>query len=370
MIDYPTLRIIWWVLLGVLLIGFSILDGFDFGVLLLLPCIGKSEEERQALIDIIGPVWESNQVWFVLGGGAIFAAWPLVYAAAFSTYYLIFMLILAGFIIRPAALKYRSKLKNSHWRRTWDRLLVFSAALPSFLFGILIGNILQGTAFNFDNDLRLIDDSTFSSFFNGFSLLSGLLSAMMFSLQGSLYTALKTDTPLMTRAVRIAKISSVCTLALFIIEGVWLKFGINGYIIPHALNHAVPSNPLNKEVVQTVGGWLHNYSRYPSMLLMPLMAIVCLIVTFLCSHKHALKIAFTLSSISIAAIIITVGFSMYPFLLPSSIAPNHSLTIWDASSSQRTLFMMLIVTLFFMPIILGYVAWLYRIFRRSSGNNT
>ncbi len=154
-LDYETLRVIWWVLLGILLIGFAVMDGFDFGVLMWLPWLGKTDIERRILINSIGPTWEGNQVWFILGGGAIFAAWPALYALSFSGFYLAMLIILLALILRPVGIKYRSKLTDSRWRSCWDSALFVSGIVPPLIFGIAVGNVLQGVPFHFDEFLSL-----------------------------------------------------------------------------------------------------------------------------------------------------------------------------------------------------------------------
>lgn len=361
-LDYETLRVVWWVLLGILLIGFAVTDGFDLGAAFLIPFAGKTDVERRIIINTIGPVWEGNQVWFILGGGAIFAAWPAIYAAAFSELYIAMFLLLVTFIIRPAGFKYRSKMPSTAWRTTWDYLLSFSGFAASLVFGVAVGNALQGIGFNFDQDLRIIPGTDFLSLFNPFALFCGLVSLSMLTMQGAVYLSAKTEGALQKRAVLIVKVTSILLISLFLAGGVWISYGVEGYHLAAPLAHDLPSNPLNKTVVREVGGWLTNYIQFPWFVIAPVTGILgALIALFLI--KRSPKIAMVGSSLSIFGIISTVGLSMFPFLLPSHQNPNASLLVWDASSSHLTLFIMLIATLIFMPIILLYTGWVYRVMR-------
>ena len=161
LLDYPTLRVIWWALMGVLLIGFALTDGFDLGVAALLPFVGRTDAERRQVINTIGPTWEGNQVWFILGGGAIFAAWPMVYAVSFSGFYLAMFLVLSALILRPVGFKYRSKRPDPRWRAFWDWGLFVGGFVPALVFGVAVGNVLQGVPFRLDSDLRYFYEGPF-----------------------------------------------------------------------------------------------------------------------------------------------------------------------------------------------------------------
>src|SRR5579885_2410357 len=192
MLDFETLRIIWWVLLGVLFMGFAVTDGFDLGAAALLPLVTREETERRIVLNTIGPVWEGNQVWIILGAGAIFAAWPYVYAVAFSVAYLLMLLLLLTMgISRPVSFKYRSKLPNMFWRRFWDWIVFIGGLFPAFIFGVLIGNVLEGVPFNFDESLRISYTGSLLNLFNPFSLWCGVLSIAMLIMHGGLYLAIK-----------------------------------------------------------------------------------------------------------------------------------------------------------------------------------
>lgn len=362
MIDYEILRIIWWALLGILLIGFAVMDGFDLGVAILHPWVSKNDEQRRVVLNTVGPVWEGNQVWLILGAGAIFAAWPTIYAVAFSGFYLAMLLVLAALIIRPVAFKYRSKIKNPSWRTTWDYLLSGSGFVASLVFGVAMGNVLQGAPFYFDSDLRIFYSGTFWQLLDPFSVLCGLLSVSMMILHGGLFLAIKSPKPIEDRAIKYSRIGALLTIVFFAIGGFWIAKGIGGYIVQSAIDMNGPSNPLHKTVSMEVGAWLNNYHTLPLLWLVPGLGFVSALLAALLA-KRVTKLAFIFSSLCIISIITTVGISMFPFILPSSSNPNMSLLVWDASSSKTTLGIMLFATAVFLPIILGYTTWVFRVLR-------
>lgn len=362
--DLEVLRVIWWLLLGVLLIGFALTDGFDFGVAALLPFVTRTDLERRVVINSIGPFWEGNQVWIILGAGAIFAAWPYVYAVAFSSFYLLLLLLLLTMgIARPVSIKYRSKLASIFWRQFWDMIFILGGVVPAVIFGLLIGNALTGVAFSFDQTLRIFPTVSFIDAFSPFACLCGLCSLSMLMMHGGLYLAMKTDDPIRSRAIRCARISALCLMALFALGGLWVANGLFGYQVTGGADPVGYSNPLHKQVIHTLGAWMHNYYAYPQTMGVPTMAFVAICGVLLTASKRNSGFAFLCSCLSIAAIIATVGVSMFPFILPSSTHFTSSLLVWDASSSYLTLLVMLGSVIFFMPIILLYTAWVYRVMR-------
>ncbi len=361
MLDYATLRIVWWVLLGVLLIGFAVMDGFDLGVAMWLPWLSKEDSDRRIMLNSIAPTWEGNQVWFVLGGGAIFAAWPSLYALSFSGFYLAMLIVLLALIIRPVGIKYRSKLPNTAWRQSWDYALCVSGIVPALIFGVAVGNALQGVPFYFDDDLRSFYTGSFGDLLNPFALLCGVLSVCMLAMHGAFFLNVKTTAKIQHRAQIVAQYTAVLAVVLFVLGGIWVSYWMNGYEVSGLLAHDGPSNPLYKKVIQKAGAWLSNFQSNPITIGVPVLGIVSpLLAAMLKKHP---KLAFVLSALSLVGIIATVGISMFPFLLPSSSHPSQSLIVWDSSSSQLTLFLMLIATGIFLPIILCYTAWVYRVLR-------
>ena len=361
-IDYATLRLIWWGLLGVLLIAFALTDGFDLGVGALLPFVAKTDEERRMVINTVGATWEGNQVWFVLGGGAIFAAWPFVYAISFSGFYLAMFLVLAALILRPVAFKYRSKRPGKAWRRFWDWALFVGGFVPALVFGVAVGNVLIGAPFRLDSDLRSFYDGSLMGLFTPFSLLCGLLSVAMLVLHGAAWLGIKAERgPVSARARAIGTVAGLLGIVLFIGGGLFVAWGDLGFRIVGAVDPSGVSNPLRTAVVAAPGAWLDNYGLYPWMMAAPVLGLAGVVAALIGLWRRSEPLAFAGSAISVIGIISTVGLSMFPFILPSSIDPASSLTVWNSSSTHLTLFIMLGVTVVFLPLILIYTAWVYKV---------
>jgi cytochrome bd ubiquinol oxidase subunit II len=363
MFDYDSMRLIWWALLGILLIGFAVMDGFDLGVAVLLPYVARTDVERRIAINTVGPVWEGNQVWLILGGGAIFAAWPMLYATAFSGFYLAMFLVLAALILRPVAFKFRSKLEHARWRAVWDAAIFVSGLVPALIFGVAFGNVIVGVPFRFDDALRMTYEGGLLGLLNPFALVSGFISVGMLTVHGASYLALKASGPVVERAVRAARLAAPVTILLFVLAGVWVAFGVDGYAITSQLAHDGPSNPLLKLVARQAGAWLNNYQTYPWTMASPVIAILALAVTPPLLVIRRAGAALVTGGAGIAAVIATAGLSTFPFMLPSSLEPRASLTVWDASSSHLTLKIMLFATVVFLPLVLLYTAWVYRVLR-------
>ncbi len=361
LIDYEILRLIWWVLLGVLLIGFAATDGFDMGVGALLPFVAHNDVERRVAINTVGPVWEGNQVWFILGGGAIFAAWPPLYAVSFSGFYLAMFVVLAALILRPVAFKYRSKRDDAAWRNRWDWALFVGGFVPALIFGVAVGNVLQGVPFRLDEDLRSFYEGSFFGLLNPFALLCGLLSVSMLVMHGGGWLALKADGMVAERARRFGSIAALLTVVLFALAGLLLWKFVDGFRITSAIVVDGPSNPLLKQVAVAPGAWFDNYAARPWLWVAPGLGLAGAALAGIALRTRSEGLPILASGLSIFGVISTVGVSMFPFILPSTIDPRSSLTVWDSSSSHLTLFIMLFVTVLFLPIILAYTAWVYRV---------
>lgn len=363
MLDIEALRFIWWLLLGILYIGFAVTDGFDLGVTTLLPFIAKNEEERGIVLSTVKPFWEGNQVWIILAAGATFAAWPYVYAVAFSGPYLaVLLLLLTMGISRPVSFKYRNKLPSLFWRRCWDWVAFIGGFFPAVVFGVLCGNILQGLPFYFDETLRINYSGTVLQLFSPFAIWCGLTSLFMLVMHGGLYLAMKTEDPIRSRGIKSARFSAILLIIFFALAGWWVATHLYGY---QALNvsHTDYSNPLHKEVNLQVGAWLQNYSHYPYTILCPILGFVGALLVILTAGLGNSRFAFICSGLSITGVIATFGCSIFPFILPSSTNLSSSLLVWDSSSSQLTLLLMLATVVIFLPLILLYTAWVYRALR-------
>lgn len=363
MFEYATLRVIWWLLLGALLMGFAVMDGFDLGIGILLPFIARNDQEKRIVLNTIGPVWEGNQIWLILGAGAIFAAWPTLYAVSFSGFYFAMLLVLFALILRPVGFKYRSKIDSSKWRTIWDIGLFIGGFLPALIFGVALGNVLQGVPFYFDATLRAFYTGNLWQLLNPFALLCGLTSIAMLTIHGAAFLCIKTDGHLQKRAANWVRFSALVFIILFALAGILISHRIQGYVVSSSLLHDAPSNPLHKHVDKFIGAWHGNYYQYQYFFLAPLFAFAGAVAAMFLVFFKTYKTAWVASAVSIAGTIATVGTSMFPFILPSSTYPDMSLLVWDASSSQLTLQIMLIATLIFLPIILFYTSWVYRVLR-------
>ncbi len=330
LISYETLRLVWWLLLGVLLVGFAVTDGFDLGVGMLLPFAGRNDLERRVIINSIGPVWEGNQVWLILGGGAIFAAWPALYAASFSGFYLAMLLVLTALILRPVGFKFRSKMPGATWRAGWDWALFVAGAVPALVFGVAMGNLLIGVPFEFDSELRATYAFGLFDLLNPFALLCGAVSVAMLVTHGAVYLSLKTDGVVASRARSASRGAAFAWAALFMLAGVLLWRSDYGMVIVRGASITTSPDALTKSAVASAGAWLANYARWPLAMLVPSVGIAApLLVAALAASRHRLAV-FATSSLGIAAVIGTMGVSLFPFILPSSSNPGNSLTVWDA----------------------------------------
>jgi cytochrome bd ubiquinol oxidase subunit II len=361
--DYATLKVIWWVLIGVLLIGFALTDGFDMGTAILLPFIAKTDSERRIVVNTVGATWEGNQVWFITAGGAMFAAWPLVYAASFSGFYFAMLLVLFSLFFRPVGFDYRNKREDPRWRNAWDWALFVGGFVPALVIGVAFGNLLQGVPFSFDTDLRVTYHGSFFALLNPFAVLCGLVSVSMLAAHGAAFVKMKTDGVIAQRASRALRIASLAGVVLFVIAGVFIATMIGGYQIVDAAPLDTVANPLLKSVIGAPGLWLTNYSMYPWMIAAPVIGLVGGALALLIANSRFEKSAFICSGLMIVGVILTAGFSMFPFIMPSSLDGRSSLTVWDATSSQMTLQIMLIAVAIFLPLILIYTSWVYRVMR-------
>jgi cytochrome d ubiquinol oxidase subunit II len=361
--DYATLKLIWWLLVGALLVGFAILDGFDLGVGTLLPFVARTDTERRVALNTVGPTWEGNQVWFITAGGATFAAWPLVYATAFSGFYVALILTLFALFFRPVGFDYRSKVEDPRWRTFWDWGIFAGGTVPALVFGVAFGNLLLGVPFHFDAEQRVYYTGSFLEMLNPFGLLAGVVSVSMLAMHGAAFLVLRTEGDVQTRARIAGRIATAVFVVAFAAGGVFVATAIDGYRITAMPPADASFVPLAKTVVRARGAWLDNYSLHAWTVLAPLAAIAGALLAQLASARRHAGLAFVLSSIAVAGVVLTAGFALFPFIMPSSSDPASSLTVWDAVSSRRTLQVMFWGTLIFLPIVLAYTAWAYHVTR-------
>ena len=360
--EYTTLQVIWWILIGVLLIGFALTNGMDMAVSSLLFPVGKNSAERKVLISTIVPHWDGNQVWLITAGGAIFAAWPEVYAASFSGLYWAMLLVLFAIWLRPLAFYYRNHGETEIWKKRWDIALSVGSLIPMLIFGVAFGNLLQGLPFYADENMRWHYDGYFLSallpLLNPFALLCGVISVLMLITHGCMWIMLRVDESISLRARKIAVISALLTVVLFVVAGLW-SYNFNGYV----LNSLAPSGAFNtitgKSVSVVEHGLFLHYVNYPVTAVVPALAGLGMMFAGFFAFKGKAGKGIIASSVGIAFTIITAGAALFPFILPSSKDVNSSLTVWDATSSHFTLQVMLYAVIVFVPIALAYTIWAY-----------
>ena len=370
MLDYDTLKIIWWVLIGVLLIGFALTSGTDMAVSVLSLRAGRSPKERGAILSTIAPHWGGNQVWLITAGGAIFAAWPEIYSAAFSGLYWAMLLLLFTIWMRPLAFDYRSHIQSERWQKGWDVALFIGSLVPMLICGVAFGNLLEGLPFWQDADLRWHYEGSFLTallpLLNPFALLCGLVSVLMLLTQGSLWIAMRTDEPIASRGLKWAPRLAVAALVLFGICGIWAwSFDALG-LVSRAPEGSF--NLITAKQVETVShGLFANYISHPATMAVPALAVLAILAGAFHALRGRAARAFVENAVGIACIIATPAVALFPFLMPSSRDPASSLSVWDATSSQLTLTIMMFAVVIFVPLALGYTIFAYRrMWRRAS----
>ncbi|MDA3876771.1 MAG: cytochrome d ubiquinol oxidase subunit II [Halothiobacillus sp.] len=359
---YLFLKVLWWLLLGVLLLGLAVMVGMDMGVGALLRVIGKTDLERRSMLNAIGPHWDGNQVWFILGGGAIFAAFPLIYATAFSGLYVVMLLLLWSMIMRPLAFEYRSKIPSTTWRNVADWVFLLSGALPMIIYGAAMGNMLQGVPFHFDWDLRSYYTGSFISLFNPFAILAGILSLSLAIYMGASMMMIKTEGAVAKRARTAGTLAVVVAAILFTVGGVWVSL-MPGFVLTHSVAPGLEQTPLTQTVVRVAGGLLAHYMAHPVLWLVPLTGLLGMIGGGILLHAHRPAIAWWFGILAWAGVLGATAISLFPFLMPSSTNPNQSLTLWNSVSSQGTLLWMTGFSAVFVPLILWYTSWAFYVMR-------
>jgi len=362
MLDYTTLKLVWWALVGVLLFGFAVMDGHDMGVGTLLPFVGRNDDERRAVLNSVGPHWEGNQVWFITAGGALFAAWPLVYAAVFSGFYIAMLAVLWALFFRPVGFDYRSKLADTRWRQAWDWGIFTGSAVPALVFGVAFGNVILGIPFHFEDTMLPVYSGSFWQLFSPFALVAGVVSLSMLVFHGANYLIVRTEGDIQRRAQRASTLAGIVMLLGFALGGVMANT-MSGYVVTSPIDTAAGLNPLDKEVVRQAGAWMANFHAHPVLFAFPALGFVGGLLGIVFARTARGVIAFVCSALAELGIIATAGIAIFPFVLPSSTDPRSGLTVWDCVSSQRTLGVMFWVALIMTPIIVAYTGWAYRVMR-------
>lgn len=324
------LNTLWFILIAVLFIGFFVLEGFDFGVGILLPFAGRDDEERRRVINTIGPVWDGNEVWILTAGGAMFAAFPHWYATLFSGFYLALLLMLVAMIVRGVAFEFRSKDRNPAWRATWDWMIVVGSAIPALLWGVALGNLLTGVPV--DADKQFVGG--FFDLLGPYPLVAGLASLTVFITHGAIFLHLKSTGVIRDRALRAIKIVGPLASAAVVL------FVAATYL------------------------WTDAFTRLglnPG--LVPVFAIGAMFAAGVFVHRLRMGWAFTMTCLAIALATTTIFMSLYPRVLVSSLNEGWSLTIYNASSTPYTLTVMSVVAILFVPVVLAYQGWTYWVFR-------
>ncbi|TAL90735.1 MAG: cytochrome d ubiquinol oxidase subunit II [Rhodanobacter sp.] len=359
---YAVFQMVWWLLLGVLLIGLAVMVGMDMGVGTILRYVGRTDLERRVALNIIGPHWEGNQVWFVLGGGAVFAAFPLIYATAFSGFYVVMLLLLWSMILRPLGFEYRGKLASARWRGMWDWALLVSGLVPMVIFGAAFGNLFLGAPFHFSWNLTSTYTGSFLALLNPFAILCGLLSASLSVFMGAVTLMNGAEGVIHARSRRLARLSALLAIVLFAGGGWWVH-GMDGYVLAQSPGAGVAQTPLQQAVTLTGGAWLANFHAHMLLWLLPALGFVGMVVGLLAAGARRSHVAWWFGVLAWIGVIATAGAALFPFLLPSSSVPAQSLTVWNSTSSELTLTWMLGFTVVFVPLIVWYTSWAFYVMR-------
>lgn len=363
MFDYETLRIIWWAILAFLVCGFTVMDGFDLGIGILLPFLGKTDDERRVMLNTVGPTWEGNQTWLVTLGGISFGAWSLVYATIFSGLYTGLLVLLFGLFLRPVGFDYRSKLPDPGWRSAWDKALFLGGLVPTVVLSLAVGNVIQGLPFHLDTEMRSIYTGSFWDLFNPFALFCVVIGLALITMHGAAFLLYRTEDQLAERARRIIVWSGIVFSAGFILAGFWLAHGLDGFRITSIVDTAASNTPLTKTVEKAKGLWFDNYQSFRILMLAPVAALSCVAIAIFSALKNKAAWAFFGTCLAVITTLLTAGGSMFPFIVPSSTDPASSLTVWDASASRYTLQLLFFATVILLPVVMAYTAWVYRVMR-------
>lgn len=358
MFEYEFLKIAWWLIIGGVLMVYVATAGFDAGVTMYMPFL-RSETDRRIVLNTSAPTWDGNLTWIVFAGGGLFVVWPVVYSTAFSGMYAALLLILFSLFLRPPGYEYRNKIDSVMWRKTWDWALLISGVVPVFVFGVAFGNCFLGYPFYFDpHTFRQFWTGDFWDLLNPYALLSGVVSVLMVLMHGSTYLQRRTEGHLRKLAFKVHVITAILLLIGFTASGLLLMYKMIGYKLVSTA--AVPTlDPLNNVVKSGIGYWIQTYDQYPWKYLAPFVAYAGIIESLWAAAFDWNTTAFWASCFAVGGIVGTAGATLFPFLMPSSTHPNQSLMIWNASSSQYALNVMLYIAVVLLIIILGYKIFAY-----------
>lgn len=368
MFDYETLRLIAWLAIAILIIVFAIIDSHDMGVGILLPFLGDTDSERLTMISYISPQWNGSQVWLISSAAAIFAIWPAVYTIAFPGLYWAALLLLFALLLRPIAFGYRTKISTSQWRRCWDWTIFAGSAIPAILIGTAFGNLLLGIPFRLDSMMRATYEGNFFRLLHPFALLCGIVSLSLLVLQGSSVLAYRARGNLQISAIKAGRIAGLSLLLCLTITGIWVC-SLKGIIIDTMPGYNGIMTALMKTAYTETGAWFNNYQQYPILWSVPALVYIMITLTlYLQSVSKTAWACFT-STIAIAATVMTAVIVLYPFVLPSSIDPAMSITLWDGSASYYSLVIVLLVAFIVIPAIVTYSARSYYVMSRCTHNH-
>lgn len=359
MLDYTFLKIAWWLIMGFVLILYATTAGYDAGVTMIMAFLRK-ETDRRVVLNTSAPVWDGNLSWIVFAGGGLFVIWPAVYSTAFSGMYAAMLCILWSLFFRPTGFDYRSKINHHRWRRFWDFGLLVSGGLPVFIFGLAMGNCLLGFPFHFDTmTWRDYYTGNFFDLFNGFALLSGFASLLMVLMHGSAYLQQHTEGHLRELARKLFFIFGILLFIFFSIAGIDIALGMQGYTLIASPVDAT-LYPADNIVSHTKGAWLASYSVYPWKYYPPIIAYVALMLALWANYVRKVVLCFWSSVFTVGGMVATVGATIFPFLMPSSTNPSQSLTVWNSTSTQYALNIMLYVASILFVVIFFYKLFAFR----------
>lgn len=356
------LKVVWWLLLGILISGVGIMMGTDMGVGTILRWVARSDTERRVALNVIGPHWDGNQVWFVLSGGAVFAAWPLLYATAFSGLYVVMMALLWSMMIRPLGFEYRSKLHSQTWRNAWDWGLFISGIVPMFILGVVISSLFLGLPFRFDWNLRSHFDVGAMPIFAPLSLLGGAIAVALATYMGCVRLMLGSDGEIYARSRLLGWWAGMLAVGLFLVAGLVMA-KIPGFHLLDTAAAELQQTPMHLSVSRVPHGWLTNFMRHPMAWLLPVTAVVAMFTGSQLVWVGRAAAAWWLGALGWLGVIWSAGYALFPFLLPSSEAPSQSLTVWNAGASEHSMWWLLAITVTLLPLIVWYTGWAFYVMR-------